>query len=76
MNYPKQMMRIDEMVEHTGLSKEYFKQLYRNPGVTFVAKLDPLKRNSPIMVETEAFEKWRIKQIQMEKKELRERIGA
>lgn len=62
MTYPKQVMRIAEL-EKLGLSKSLLMTAYRRKGQTYAWKMNPMKANSPIVFDTEAFEKWRIQMI-------------
>lgn len=59
MKYPKPVMRITEL-EKLGFPRESLMAAYRRRGQTYAWKANPAKRNSPIIFDTEAFEKWRI----------------
>ncbi|MCI9439318.1 MAG: hypothetical protein HFH85_19660 [Lachnospiraceae bacterium] len=59
MEYPKPVMRLQEL-QKMGLPKEFLFSAYRSKGQTFAQKINPLKPNSPIIFDTEEFEKWRI----------------
>ena len=67
--YPKQIMRMSELMD-LGFPEEYLLYAYRHPSQRFAGKMNPTKRNSPIIFDTEAFEAWRIKQIEMESKSM------
>ena len=66
MTYPKPFMSVDEMVEFTGLTRDYFMEIYRRKDNNFAGKLNPAARNSKIIFDTEKFDQWREKQIKME----------
>lgn len=51
-------IKVKEASEMTGYKPEYLKNLYHFPGQNFAIKLNPLKRNSPIMYDMDAFYKW------------------
>ncbi len=72
MEYPKPIMKLRELTD-MGFPEEYLLRAYRHPGQRFAGKVNPSKRNSPIIIDTQAFEKYRIKQIETENKSLPER---
>jgi len=51
-------IRVAEAARLTGFSVNKLKDLYQYPGQNFAIKLDPFKRNSPIMYDMDAFYKW------------------
>ena len=57
MKYEKQVMKIKELVA-MGFPKEMLMNAYRYPGQRFAQKIDPAKKNSPIVFNTEEFDKW------------------
>ena len=59
MVYQKPFMRLQEL-HRLGLPKEFLFTAYRSKGQTFAQKIDPTKPNSPIIFDTDGFEKWRI----------------
>lgn len=63
--YPKPIMKLSELRE-MGFPEEYLLYVYRAPGQTVAHKLNPTKKNSPILYDTEALEKFRLKQIKTE----------
>lgn len=67
MEYPKIIMKKTEL-EKMGFPEEFLFRAYRARGQTFAQKLNPTKRNSPIIFDTVGFEKWRMNQLQMENK--------
>ena len=65
MTYPKPFMRLQEL-HRMGLSKEFLLEAYRSKEQTFAQKINPLKSNSPIVFDTDGFEKWRITRCKVE----------
>lgn len=65
MVYPKPFMRLQEL-QGMGLPKEFLFMAYRSKGQTFAQKMNPSKPNSPIIFETESFERWRIDRCKAE----------
>lgn len=57
MEYPKKMMRFQELIKF-GIPKVTLLEAYDTPGQTFARKISPLKKNSPIIFDTDGFEKW------------------
>lgn len=66
MTYPKKFMGLQELAKYTGLSEEYLQKVYRSKDNDFAGKLDPSRRNSRIVFDTEKFDQWREKHIKME----------
>lgn len=64
MEYPKPVMRLTELNHEMGFSREYLFRAYYSPNQDFAWKQNPAKNNSPILFETEKFEKWRIRDVQ------------
>ena len=62
-------MKTAELVR-MGFSPEYLRRAYGSPGQTFATKVSPLKSNSVILFDTEEFEKWRVQDIENQKKGL------
>jgi len=69
MQYPKPIMRLTEL-RKMGFPEQFLLLAYLAKGQTFAQKVDPTKKNSPIMFETEGFEKWRMQRQQTENKAL------
>ena len=61
MNYPKPVMKATEL-EKMGFPREFLLYAFRRKGQAFAWKMNPTKINSPIVFDTEVFEKWRITQ--------------
>lgn len=61
MQYPKPIMKITEMAE-LGFPVWYLRTCYWTKGQTFAVKANPKNKNSPILFDTEKFEKWRLQQ--------------
>ncbi len=59
MNYEKQVMKSTEL-EKMGFPREFLLYAYRRKGQTYAWKMNPTKKNSTILFDTEAFEKWRL----------------
>lgn len=51
-------IKVSQAAEITGFKKRYLKDLYHLPGQNFAIKMNPLKSNSPIMYDLDAFYKW------------------
>jgi hypothetical protein len=60
MQYAKPVMKISEL-KSMGFPEEYLLFAYRSKGQTFAWKMNPTKSNSPILFDTEGFEKFRIR---------------
>jgi hypothetical protein len=67
MVYPKPYMKRRELVR-MGIPGEMLDRAYRSKGQRFAQKMNPAKVNSPILFETEGFERWRIKQMNIEQR--------
>ena len=59
MTYKKPVMRLSEL-QKMGFPREYLFKAYRTRGQKFARKIDATKTNSPIIFDTEEFDKWRI----------------
>ena len=62
MTYPKPVMKAGEMAELFGMSSQTFADMLHLPGQKFAWKMSAAK-NSPVLFDTEEFEKWRKRQI-------------
>lgn len=67
MEYPKPMMRLKELMA-MGIPESMLMNAYRYPGQEFAQKIDPKQKNSPIVFDTEGFDKWRMKMLRAENK--------
>lgn len=65
MKYPKPIMKKTELLK-MGFPDEYLMYVYRMPGQRIAHKLNPTKKNSPLIFDTEALEEFRQKQIKTE----------
>lgn len=65
MKYPKPVMKLSELTE-MGFPEGMLLNAYRMKGQTFAQKMTPGKGTSPIVFDTEEFEKWRMKQLRTE----------
>lgn len=59
MNYPKPIMRATDLEREMGFSRAFLIRAYRRKNQTYAWKMSD-KKNSPIVFDTEAFEKWRV----------------
>ena len=62
MKYPSDMMKTAELVK-LGFPKRYLLRAYRSRGQTFATKMNPAKRNSPIIFNTEGLDQWMQQEI-------------
>lgn len=72
MEYPKPLMRKKELIK-MGLPPQYLNRAIAAPGQTFAFKLDPTKKTSPYIFDTQKFEKWRAKDTETQNKALQRR---
>lgn len=61
MQYPKAVMNKKEMIK-LGFPEALLLRASMEQGQTFAFKANPLSRTSPLLFDTEGFEKWRLKQ--------------
>ena len=64
MLYPAKVMRASDLEKHMGLSRGTVSRLVHFPGQKFAWK-NGKARNSPVLIDTEAYEKWRFQQIKI-----------
>lgn len=62
MEYPKKLMTITEL-KKLGFAERFLREAYRLPGQRFAMKQNMLKVKSPIVFDTDEFEKWRMKNL-------------
>lgn len=55
-------MKISDL-EQMGFPKEYLLRAYHSRGQTFATKMNPAKRNSPIIFNVEGFDQWMQQEI-------------
>lgn len=67
MEYPKKFMNRKELME-MGLPESYLMRAYATPGQTFACRANPMDKKSPILFDTEEFEKWRINDCQVQER--------
>ena len=65
MKYAKKVMRKSELCE-MGFPEEFLDSAYRESNQSFAQKINPYKKNSPIMFDTEEFDKWRLRKLRDE----------
>ena len=76
MRYPKKVMNRTELMKECGFTERYLMRAYATPGQTFAWRDNPANRTSPINYDTEAFEEWRQKDIQMQQRAMRQKAGV
>ena len=67
MKYSKPFMKKNELIK-AGVPRELLEQAYADKKQRFAYKLNPHIKNSHIVYETEEFEKWRLKQIDIQRR--------
>lgn len=75
MDYPKAVMRVKEL-EKMGFPHEYLMRSYYSINQNFAWKMNPIIKNSPILFDTAGFEKWRLKDVQMQTSAHEGRLGV
>lgn len=68
MNFPKKIMRKNELVREMGMSERKLEAIYRARGQTVAKKLNPGVRNSPIIFDTDRLAEYLDREQQMENK--------
>ena len=61
MEYPKAIMRKQELIDELNYSETFLDRAFRSKGQTFAWKISN-KRNSPIEFDTAGLEKYRLTQ--------------
>nr|DAS70487.1 MAG TPA: UBA-like domain protein [Caudoviricetes sp.] len=67
MEFPKQIMKINDLC-NMGFPREMLMEIFRNPRQNFARKMNPLKRNSHIIFETDGLNKWLAEDIKLQGK--------
>lgn len=62
IKFPKAFMRASELME-MGIPAELITRAYGDKNQKFAMKINPAKRNSPIIMETAGFAEWMARQI-------------
>ena len=65
MNYPKKIMRASELEKYLGFPRGAIARMYHLPGQKFAFKARPECSNSPVLIDTTEFEKWKLKNQKM-----------
>ena len=68
MNFPKKIMRKNELVREMGMSERKLEAIYRTRGQTVAKKLNPGVRNSPIIFDTDRLAEYLDREQQAENK--------
>lgn len=68
MNYPKQIMNRKELIEQMGFPEAFLMRAFSTPGQTFAWRQNPANKTSPILFDTEGFEKWRVDDCKMQER--------
>lgn len=66
MNYEKPVMKKAELAK-MGFTNDYLMSVYRKNNHAIAWKMNPEKKNSPILFDTEEFEKYRKLQAKCKK---------
>lgn len=69
MNYPKKVMRKNELIE-MGFPEEFLLRASVEKADRIAWKINPVKKNSPLLFDTEALEKWRLRQAEIYQKSI------
>lgn len=75
LTYEKPVMKLSELMA-MGFPEEMLLNAYRTKGQQFAQKMNPGKKNSPIIFMTEEFERWREKIQQEENRSLYQKRGV
>ena len=64
--------KVKEIAKKKGISlNQLEKDTKRESNQSFAQKINPYKKNSPIIFDTEEFDKWRLKKLRDENKAIR-----
>ncbi len=75
MVYPKKIMNRKELIE-LGFTEAYLMRAVAEPGQRFATRQNPMHRCSPILFDTEEFEKWRMKDMEMQERARKQTVVA
>lgn len=65
MNYEKQVMSKKELMK-MGFPEDVLLRASREKNQTFCWRQNPKNRTSPLLFDTEGFEKWRLQQVRLQ----------
>ena len=68
MKYPKKIMNRKELIGEMGFPESFLMRAFATPGQTFAWRANPANKRSPILFDTAEFEKWRLKDCQMQER--------
>ncbi len=63
-DYPSPIMRKNDLIR-MGIPRSVLNDAYYEKGQRFASKQNPMKRNSPILYDTEKFDAWLRKRISL-----------
>lgn len=66
MQYEKKIMSKKELMA-MGFPERLLLRAFATPGQTFAWRANPLARTSPLLFDTDGFEKWRLGQVKISK---------
>lgn len=75
MKYPKPVMHKTELLD-MGFTRTYLDRAIAAPGQTFAWPINPANKSSPVLFDTEGFERWRLKEVAMRERARREQRGV
>ena len=62
IKFPKPFMRASELIK-MGIPSELIERAYGDKNQKFCMKINPAKRNSPLLLDTAGFAEWMARQI-------------
>nr|WP_288539762.1 hypothetical protein [uncultured Dorea sp.] len=75
MEYPKKIMSRSELMK-MGFTEKYLIRAFVSPGQTFAWQDDPAVQNSKFFYDTEGLEDWRQKDIKLQQKARKQKVGV
>lgn len=75
MKYAHPVMSKKELIG-MGFTRAYLDRAIAVPGQTFAWRLNPANKSSPVLFDTEAFERWRLREIAVAERARRQRQGV